>query len=693
MTMMIETLRRHAAENPERIALDPVTAAPLSYAGLLAQVEAEAARLRLHFPQPQTVALQLDHGAAATVLELALLDSGLPVLSLPRFFTADQTRKAMTASGVTACFAEPEGTGFRRRTAPAVTLPDGTARITFTSGSTGDPKGVCLSGAHMLTVAGAIVESVGSHHAGRHLALLPPGILLETVGGLFATVLAGGTYVCPPQAAVGLADPFRPDFAAMLDMIERQRITSLILVPEYLGGLVREMIASGRRLPLLTLVAVGGARVPPELVEHARSLGLPVRQGYGLTEFASVVSLEDEEATGAGSAGRPLPHVTIRIAGDGEIMLGGPQCLGMIGGPSAVGAASPAEGEYATGDIGRIDAEGNLWIEGRKSNLIVTSFGRNVSPEWVESALLLQPEIMQAMVHGDGLPQPLALLVPAGPDADIAAAVARANRLLPGYAHVAAWQEVPHFTPMNGQLTGNGRLRRKAIADYWLAGEPGFYKQLEAATIRDRLRFLSIPQVQAGLSGTISLPVYRNYLAQAWHHVRHTVPLMEEARAGLADRPELVAALDEYIAEETGHDEWILSDIAVAGGNAEAVRRSDPAPATAAMVQHAYDTIRGGNPVAFFGMVYVLESVSVALATRGAGAVAERLGLPPQAFTYLTSHGALDQDHLVFFADLVDALEREEDRAAILAMARDMFTLFGGMFAGLDLEAQDNVAA
>ncbi|MFM7348084.1 MAG: AMP-binding protein [Erythrobacter sp.] len=684
MTLMIDTLRRHANTTPERIAIDPLTGTPVSYAGLLGQVEATAAQLLADFPQGEAIALQRDHGAATTVLELALLEAGLPVLSLPRFFTPEQTRGALAVSGIAAVF--EEGESARRRKAAPAALPQSTARITFTSGSTGEPKGICLSADHILTVAASIVSAVGTHHAGRHLALLPPGILLETVGGLFPTMLAGGTYVCPPQAAVGLADPFRPDFAAMLDTIETGRITSLILVPEYLGGLVREMARSGRRLPQLTLVAVGGARVPTELVEHARLLGMPVRQGYGLTEFGSVVSLEIEQPDGIGSAGHLLPHVTARIAEDGEIMLSGPQCLGTIGAPSK-------GGEYATGDIGRIDEAGQLWIEGRKSNLIVTSYGRNISPEWIEGALVMQPEILQAMVHGDGLPQPQALIVPAHADADIAAAVARANAQLPDYAQVAVWQEVGHFTPMNGQLTGNGRLRRKAIADHWLSGELSFSKRLEAATIRDRLRFLAVPQVQAGLSGDISLTVYRNYLAQAWHHVRHTVPLMEEARARLLHRPELVEALDEYIEEEIGHDEWILSDIAVASGDAEAVRKSAPAPATAAMVAHAYDTIRRGNPVAFFGMVYVLESVSVALASRGAGAVAEKLGLPPQAFTYLTSHGALDMDHIVFFAKLVDALAHEEDRAAITQMAREMFGLFGGMFAGLDLEADAHVAA
>lgn len=688
MNRLSSALRGHAAGHPDRVALDPVVSPALTYSQLVEQQGKLADQLGSALDAGAAVALQLDHGANEVVLELALMEAGNPVLSLPTFFTPAQTSQAMNVAGVQALFNDPHGTRFaarKPRPGAGVVLPHGTARITFTSGSTGDPKGVCLSADHLLQVAESIVEAVGAHHAGRHLALLPPGILLETVAGLFATMLAGGTYLCPPQSLVGLTDPFRPDFHTMLDGIDKWGVTSLILVPEYLAGLVRTMEASGRRLPALTLVAVGGARVPPALIERARALCLPVRQGYGMTELGSVVSLEAERPGEAGSAGRLLPHVTARIADDGEIMLSGPHSLGTIG------EAAP-DGEFATGDLGRIDEQGRLWIDGRKSNLIITSYGRNISPEWIEEILLQQPEIAQAMVHGDSLPHPQALIVPAGPDVSLEAAIRRANAQLPGYARIEGWREVAHFTPMNGQLTGNGRLRRQAIAACWLDGAQCFYKELEAATVRDRLRFLSVPQVQAGLAGAITLRTYRDYLAQAWHHVRHTVPLMEAARARLADRPELVAALDEYIEEETGHDEWILSDISVAGGNAEAVRNGDPAPATASMVGHAYDRIRNSNPVSFFGMVYVLESVSVALAQRGASAVAENLGLPPQAFTYLTSHGALDQEHLVFFANLVNALERQEDREAILQMAREMFGLFGAMFAGLELEPLDVAA-
>lgn len=677
--MLPGSLHAALAANPERVALDPIVAPPFSYLRLARESTILADRLREECLPRRPVALQVDHGAEEAVFELALLEAGLPLLSLPAFFTAHQVEHAITSCGAQMLFngALPEGVRVCRN-AP-VPIPSGTARITFTSGSTGTPKGICLSAGHMLAVAQSVVDVVGVEHAGRHIALLPPGILLETVAGFLATLLAGGTYVCPPQALVGLADPFRPDFVAMAQALAEWRITSLILVPEYLAGLVGAMEASGLRLPWLTLAAVGGAPVPPELILRARALGLPVRQGYGLTECASVVSLEDASGTAPGSVGYPLPHMRVRIADDGEVMLDGLLCLGAIGGES------PPR-PLATGDIGRIDMEGRLWIEGRKSSMIVTSFGRNIAPEWVEAALLAQPEVAQAMVWGDGLPAPRALLVPSGPEDDLARAVAAANAMLPAYAQIEDWREVAHFTPTNGRLTGNGRIRRHAVAAAYLSGEPDFFTRLEAETVRERVRFLSVPQVQAGLRGSISRRAYIAYLTQAWHHVRHTVPLMRATRDRLAHRPEMIAALDDYIAEEEGHDEWILADIAAAGGDAEAARASDPAPATAAMIRHAYDRIENGNPVSFFGMVYVLESISVALAQNGASAVAASLGLPPEAFTYLTSHGALDQDHISFFADLVNGLAEPEDKAAITEMAKDIFRLFGGVFASIDLE-------
>jgi pyrroloquinoline quinone (PQQ) biosynthesis protein C len=197
---------------------------------------------------------------------------------------------------------------------------------------------------------------------------------------------------------------------------------------------------------------------------------------------------------------------------------------------------------------------------------------------------------------------------------------------------------------------------------------------------------LSVPQLQAGLRGEISRALYVAYLTQAYHHVSHTVPLMEAARDRLADRPALRAALDEYIAEEIGHDQWILDDIAAAGGDPAAAVRGDPSPATEAMVSHAYRTVARGNPVAIFGMVYVLEGTSIAIARQGAEAVGRSLGLPREAFRYLTSHGEIDEDHMTFLERLLNALDDPADRAAVLAMAREIFILFAGVFAGLEVD-------
>ncbi len=696
MTKLLEAIRRHAVLRGDAIALDGGMHGALTWAELQTEIEQTAELLAARFSASgRPVALSVDHGIAGCIADLALLEADIPALPLPPFFTADQTAHAMKAAGATAlidassCWSRGSvlSLSITDQTGAAVDLPVGTSKISFTSGSTGNPKGICLSGDQTLQVAQAVVDTLGHVHAGRHLALLPPGILLENVAGFYAVLLAGGTYVALPLAETGFSNPFQPDFAKLLKVIAEQGITSLILVPEYLLGLVTAMEMAGVRLPKLTLVAVGGARVSPALIERAVAVGLPVRQGYGMTECASVISLEGGDEAERGSVGRSLGVNAISIADDGEVMLTGPVYLGAIGGRAA---STP----YATGDIGRLDDEGRLWIEGRKSNLIITSYGRNISPEWVEGALLARPEIAQAMVFGDGEATLRALIVPSRPGADIASAVQAANGTLPAYAHVSDTHMVAPFTPMNGMLTGNGRLKRAAIASAYLTGEHilPFFDRLVAETADAQKILLGVPQLQAGLAGRIDRATYIAYLTQAYHHVRHTVPLLQAAHAKLADKPLYAEALAEYIEEETGHERWILNDIAAAGGDAVAAEQSDPYPATAAMVAHAYDVIENGNAAAFFGMVYVLEGTSVAMATNGASAVQSSLGLPKEAFSYLTSHGSLDLDHMKFFAGLMNSIENTDDQAAILQMAKDMFGLFGGMFAAIPMEALDEAA-
>ena len=143
------------------------------------------------------------------------------------------------------------------------------------------------------------------------------------------------------------------------------------------------------------------------------------------------------------------------------------------------------------------------------------------------------------------------------------------------------------------------------------------------------MSLLSTPIIQGCLRGEVSLPSYIAFLREAYHHVCHTVPLMRAFKARIpSGREWLSPALDEYIAEEQGHDEWILDDIRACGGDAEAVRTGRPGIATEVMVAYAYDTIMRRNPLGFFGMVHVLEGTSVSLALLAADQIQKPLGLP-----------------------------------------------------------------
>jgi len=211
-----------------------------------------------------------------------------------------------------------------------------------------------------------------------------------------------------------------------------------------------------------------------------------------------------------------------------------------------------------------------------------------------------------------------------------------------------------------------------------------FFEQLQAATEAQRQELFSIPIIQDALQGKVITSQYIAFLGQAYHHVKHTVPLLMACGSRLGERHEwLREAIAEYIEEEVGHQEWVLSDIRACGGDAEAVRRARPHPATELMVAYAYHQIDRGNPVAFFGMVHVLEGTSTALATHAADTMRSALSLPPEAFSYLSSHGSLDLDHVKFFEQLVNRLEDEADRQAVIHMARMMYGLYGKVFRSL----------
>lgn len=211
-----------------------------------------------------------------------------------------------------------------------------------------------------------------------------------------------------------------------------------------------------------------------------------------------------------------------------------------------------------------------------------------------------------------------------------------------------------------------------------------FFDKLKADTEQERQQLFAIPIIQDALRGSVTTGQYIAFLTQAYHHVKHTVPLMMACGSRLDERHEwLRQAIAEYIEEEIGHQEWILDDIAACGGDAAAARASRPHPSTELMVAYAYHQIDRGNPVAFFGMVHVLEGTSTALATHAADTIRGALGLPPEAFTYLSSHGSLDLEHVAFFEKLVNRLDDPRDLDALTHMARMMYGLYGNVFRSL----------
>jgi pyrroloquinoline quinone (PQQ) biosynthesis protein C len=212
-----------------------------------------------------------------------------------------------------------------------------------------------------------------------------------------------------------------------------------------------------------------------------------------------------------------------------------------------------------------------------------------------------------------------------------------------------------------------------------------FHHKLLSSTADARAVLQSTPVLQRALRGEIDRALYRDFLIEAFHHVRHTTPLLMACGARLAGRLEwLRDAVAHYIAEEVGHQAWILDDLVALGESRERCASTQPAFETEMMVAYAWDTVQRGNPVGFFGMVLVLEGTSAALASHAAAAIESGLGLPRNAFSYLRSHGELDQEHIGFFAGLMDRLEDPLDQQAVIHAALRFYRLYGDIFRGLD---------
>ena len=423
------------------------------------------------------VAFDLPNGLEWVALDLALLESGRVAVPVPSFFTIAQRAGVIADCGaevyVTAADASVVevsalDTHSHRDCAIHVlggvlptALPADTALVTYTSGSTGEPKGVCLSAETLLATASALVDTLQPLDVRRHLCVLPLTLLLENVAGLFANLMNGSEIFVPALDEIGIRGSSDVDIVVLSQSFDQYQPHSAIVVPALLLGLTAAAEFGVTGYQSLKFLAVGGGRVAHSLLQRAESQGLLVYEGYGLTECGSVVSMNRPGAMRAGTVGRLLPHVRGRVT-NGELVITQPRLLGIVG------CTDEFCDFVATGDLAEFDDDGYLTIHGRLKNLFITAFGRNVSPEWVEAELQNELVVGLAAVFGEARESNVAVLVPRGEpsDDDLQQAVDRCNERLPDYARVGHWRrlEMAQLHQMGG-LTGNGRIKRDAIAE------------------------------------------------------------------------------------------------------------------------------------------------------------------------------------------------------------------------------------
>jgi pyrroloquinoline quinone (PQQ) biosynthesis protein C len=220
-----------------------------------------------------------------------------------------------------------------------------------------------------------------------------------------------------------------------------------------------------------------------------------------------------------------------------------------------------------------------------------------------------------------------------------------------------------------------------------------FYDRLVCETAVEREEFLAIPLVRHAVQAGASRALYLRFLAEAYHHVKHTFPLLALAASRTNDE-RLQDAMVEYMEEERGHEKWILDDIRALGGDAEAVQAGDGSPACRIMVAYSYYAVERVSPYALLGSVHVLEGMSALLAGRLADALRMSLKLDGEdGFSYLRSHGLLDVDHVAFFRELVDGFEEAPTQRIIIDSSRIFYRLYGAIFRDLSVDAELDHAA
>lgn len=734
MRRLLKNIEHFAHNTPNNIALQGSSArsaesVQLTYLQLWLEIKRTEQQLLGN--DCQCIALRAENSIDWAIIDLAALLAKIPIIPIPMFFTAKQVRHILSSVGIDTLigdwphisnsasipFAYLNGYKVKpsNHTAPLFT---GTAKITFTSGSTGSPKGVCLSQAHLGDVTQSLINTInGDNKPLRHLVLLPLSTLLENITGIYVPLKMGLCSIIHPGEKVGLMGSSQFDPFIFSQALITYQAHSLVLTPALLQALIQIGTQQPQRVSELKFVAVGGAQVSEQIMQQAFALGIPAYEGYGLSECGSVVSLNSHLNTKLGSCGQALGHCKVEISDDGEIRVTGASMLGYLG-QEASGAV------IKTGDLGYLDEHSYLHITGRKSNLLISCYGRNISPEWVESEARVYPELQQIVVMGDAQRALTAVIDNSNINPqEIVAAIKKLNSGLPDYAQIHTLIITGPFADYDQLVTANGRpIRTKfnkkftpviqhsesqsvtndptmtliSIKDTKMQQTSDFFSVLQQATGKEQQAMYRLPIFTACQRGEISLQTYHAFLTQAYHHVKQTVPLLMACGSRLSEDYEwLRVALAQYIEEEKGHQEWILNDIKACGFDAEIVRNNQGVGKVGTpielMVTYLYHQIDRKNPLAFLGMVWVLEGTSVNVGGKIAELVQHKLNLPDTAMSYLTSHSTLDQQHIKLFASLMNKITDKNDQQAIIDGANMVFKLYGKMLKNLSSIAIEQI--
>lgn len=485
MSLLIEALKKNVHERPHETAVSDGQT-NISWHSLQQHID----NLVDHLIHAKCIAILLNNSPAWVAADLAALKTGITCVAIPPFFSAEQISHSLTDAAVDMIVtdtperlmdlipvADQATTEVAGQELTLLALPQGefdptdkphhrnTAKITYTSGTTGSPKGVPLSLHKIESVAEALCAAVDGNEADRALAILPLSTLLENIGSVYVPLLAGASMLVPSPHTLGIQGSSKLDAGKFTRALLELAPSSAILTPELLKLFVG--LAAKNLLPRsLRFIAVGGAPVARSLLAKAQDLNLPVFQGYGMSEAGSVVTLNTPKANRIGSVGKALAPYQIKIAKDGEVLVKGTEFPGYLN----TQITDSAEW-FATGDLGHLDEHGYLFISGRKRQVIINSFGRNISPEWVESEMLGEPAISQIAVFGNDRPYLTAVITPAesATSQDIQAAIARVNQHLPDYARVLNHVVGNGFSPLRNELTANGRPRHEEIQQNYQA--------------------------------------------------------------------------------------------------------------------------------------------------------------------------------------------------------------------------------